>query len=116
VRYQAIKKEAELPDLDGVEAGDDLSVAALDHPHQAMPDPFTLRRQREHDTAPVRGACLLAHQRMVDQRLRRATGLAFVQVRPLCQIVDGQRIEGADGGEASALTERDAGIGLSPGR
>src|SRR5438105_13429338 len=109
---EAIQELAELLDLGGVEAGDDLGVAAFDHEHHALPDPFALGCKREHHAAAVDGTGFLADQALLDQRLRGATGLALVRVGALRQVVDGQRAEGADGSEASAFAERNARAGL----
>src|SRR4051812_38297229 len=80
---EAIQKLAELPHFGGIETADDLGVAAFDHLHHTLPDALSLGREREHDASAIGGARLLAHQPLVDQRLRGATGLALVQVGPL---------------------------------
>ena len=81
VRDQAVEQAVELPPLGGIEAARRSPVAALDHGHHAPPGALALGGQRQHDAAPVGGAGLLAHQPLVDQRLRGAAGLALVQVR-----------------------------------
>jgi hypothetical protein len=88
VIHESIQELTKKFNLANIQTSNDLGVASLDDHHEAAPDAIALGGEGQHNASAVRAAGRLGYQALFDQRLCGSTGLTFVQVRSVCQVVD----------------------------
>ena len=115
MRNQAVQQLPQQALLWVAEAAKHLGVALLNQGHGARPGLAALGREHELHAAAVAVGVGLAQQPLLDQGLRRAAGLRFVQVSQARQGGDGQGTGVPKDTQAAAIAERQACLqGVAP--